>query len=55
MYRVLITAIVGLTIIEGIALSMHINGVMMSLTVGAICACAGVHFGDQFCRRSKGG
>ena len=41
-WRIVVTAILALTVLEIYALSRGINGILLTVIVGAICAIAGV-------------
>ena len=42
--KVLLAAILGVIILEGIALARGIDGTLLSLSIGALCALAGIAF-----------
>lgn len=49
---IIITAIVGIVILEAIALTKGMNGTILALSMGAVCALAGGKVG-QFLERRK--
>ena len=44
---VLIAAIIGITILAAVAMSQGINGVLLTLCIGAICALTGTKIGKE--------
>ena len=49
--KVSLAAILGVIILEGIALARGIDGTLLSLSIGALCALAGVALPNPFGKR----
>ena len=49
--KVSLAAILGVIILEGIALARGMDGTLLSLSIGALCALAGVAFPSPFGKR----
>ena len=49
--KVSLAAILGVIILEGIALAEGVDGTLLSLSIGALCALAGVALPNPFGRK----